>query len=405
MFFKKKKELSVKEDLVERMERERAEQERYVEYFRKEVKEQNKVINYLKELGCFKSDFIEVMPFAEYFYNNTEMDTPECKWSRYKLGDWEYRSHESKEIDNSRLDTLLILMGNKLPVIYKFKRDWSTYKDVYVHTPTDIAVRILYTPKSLKNKESSKKFEVVEVTDNLIKWIQKEFKERHSENAVIGISGGKDSTICAMLSVLALGKEHVYGYMLPNGEQKDILDSHKVCDTLGITNSVINIGPAYEALTKSLNAETNYVYKTNTPARIRMTTLYGMSAIIGKSLVINTCNLCEDYVGYSTKFGDSAGDISYLANLTTEEVLAIGVECAKRLSIQEEMRNLIFKTPSDGMCGKSDEDNLGYSYVLLSDYIRGYAEPKKEIKEKIDKQHLANLHKLEKLPSFPYKGE
>lgn len=243
-------------------------------------------------------------------------------------------------------------------------------------------------------------FDATKTTTNLIEWIKKEFVERHSENAVIGISGGKDSTVCAMLAVLALGKEHVYGFMLPNGEQKDILDSHYVCSTLDITNKVINIEKAYKALTEEISDEPNYVYSTNTPARLRMASLYGMAAMIGKALVINTCNLCEDYVGYSTKFGDSAGDISFLAKLTVEEVLAVGAECAKRLGIEKEMERLIHKTPSDGMCGKSDEDNLGYTYKVLGDYIRGYTIPEKEIKHKIDRQHVNNLHKLELMPSF-----
>ncbi len=245
-------------------------------------------------------------------------------------------------------------------------------------------------------------FDAVKVTEELIEWIKKEFRERHSENAVIGISGGKDSTVCAMLAVLALGKEHVFGFMLPNGEQKDILDSHFVCSTLGITNKVINIEKAYKALTAEISDEPNYVYSTNTPARIRMTALYGMAAMIGKALVINTCNLCEDYVGYSTKFGDSAGDLSFLAQLTVEEVLAIGTECSKRLGIEKEMERLIYKIPSDGMCGKSDEDNLGFSYKILGEYIRGCKGIDKDIEKKISVLHANNLHKIEPLPSFPY---
>lgn len=245
-------------------------------------------------------------------------------------------------------------------------------------------------------------FDAVKVTDELIEWIKKEFRDRHSENAVIGISGGKDSTVCAMLAVLALGKEHVFGFMLPNGEQKDILDSHFVCSTLGITNKVINIEKAYKALTEEISDEPNYVYSTNTPARIRMTALYGMAAMIGKALVINTCNLCEDYVGYSTKFGDSAGDLSFLAQLTVEEVLAIGTECSKRLGIEKEMERLIYKTPSDGMCGKSDEDNLGFSYKLLGEYIRGRRDIDEDLQRKISILHTNNLHKIEPLPSFPY---
>lgn len=248
-------------------------------------------------------------------------------------------------------------------------------------------------------------FNARKVTDELIEWIRKEFKERYSEKAVIGISGGKDSTICAMLACLALGKENVYGVLMPNGEQKDISDSKRVCKLLDIDNEILNIGPAYEALTAMFGLTPNSVYITNTPARLRMTTLYGVAALLGRSLVINTCNLCEDWVGYSTKFGDSAGDISFLARFTVEEVLAIGVECAIRLHILNDITDLIYKAPADGMCGKTDEDNLGFTYKVLGDYIRGYAIPDEVTKFRIDTMHVRNLHKLELMPAFEYKGE
>lgn len=130
-----------------------------------------------------------------------------------------------------------------------------------------------------------------------------------------------------------------------------------------------------------------------------------IAAIIGKSLVINTCNKCEDVVGYSTKFGDSAGDISFLADFTVEEVRLIGMEVAKRLKIENEVKDLIYKTPSDGMCGKSDEDNLGFTYKEEGDYIRGYATPSADVVKNIEKRYAANLHKLELMPKFEYKPE
>ena len=251
-----------------------------------------------------------------------------------------------------------------------------------------------------------KEFDANKITDELIEWIKETVG---SCNTVIGISGGKDSTIGAMLATLALGKEKVWGIMIPDGKQKDIADSQRVCRLLGINNRTINIGSVTSALRDVFNdacivntrrEKFNDVYETNTPARIRMTTLYGAAAIIGNARVMNTCNGSEDYVGYATKFGDSAGDYSPLANLTIKEVLAIGVECANRLSIYEEIKDLIFKTPDDGMSNKSDEEKLGFTYSVLDDYIRLGVCDDLKTKETIDKMHTANLHKLLPMPKF-----
>ena len=249
-------------------------------------------------------------------------------------------------------------------------------------------------------------FNAKKTTDELIEWIQDTVGNC---NTVIGISGGKDSTIGAMLATLALGRDRVWGIMIPDGKQKDIEDSKRVCRLLGIHNRIVNIGAITSALRDAFNEayivdskreKFNDVYETNTPARIRMTTLYGVAAIIGNARVMNTCNGPEDYVGYATKFGDSAGDYSPLANLTIKEVLAVGVECAKRLDIYEEIEDLIFKTPDDGMSNKSDEEKLGFAYAVLDDYIRlGVCEDLKT-KEIIDKMHVANLHKLKPMPKF-----
>lgn len=261
------------------------------------------------------------------------------------------------------------------------------------------------------------------ITDKIINWIKDQVG---NSNIVIGISGGKDSTICAMLSTLAIGKEKVFGVMIPDGKQKDISDSERVCELLGIEYTTVNIGKVTTALRQALfqttgkynmSDETNFkfrlssktltgpytfndMYETNTPARIRMTTLYGVAAILGNCRVINTCNGDEDYVGYSTKYGDSAGDFSPLANLTVAEVLQVGVVCAKRLGIYEELKDLIFKTPDDGMSGKSDEQKLGFTYEVLGKYRRTGICEDVAIKAKIDKMHKANLHKIRLMPKF-----
>ena len=261
-------------------------------------------------------------------------------------------------------------------------------------------------------------FNAKKTTDNLIEWMRTKGKDC---NNVIGISGGKDSTTAAMLSVLAFGKEKVFGVMIPDGIQKDIDDSIRVCKLLNINSMVVNIGYATQMLRQSIFEgfksihrinrtcssytmdyadKFNDMYETNTPARVRMTVLYGVAAILGNARVLNTCNGDEDYVGYATKFGDGAGDYSPLSELTVEEVLLVAEECARRLGIYEEIKDLIFKTPDDGMSGKSDEEKLGFAYKTVGDYRRtGICNPT-EVKEKIDRLHLANLHKLEPMPKF-----
>lgn len=209
--------------------------------------------------------------------------------------------------------------------------------------------------------------------DACVEWIQNWIRENGNDETkvVIGISGGKDSTVTAALLVKALGKDRVFGVMMPNGEQKDIGDSYKVVEVLDIDYAVVNIGPAYEALTSSIQSAHdnmadgpyNAAYQTNTPARIRMTTLYGIGAMLGNCRVVNTCNLSEDKMGYSTFYGDSAGDFAPLSHLTTEEVVAIG----DTLDLPMELTH---KAPSDGMCGKTDEDNLGFTYHEINEYIR-----------------------------------
>ena len=226
------------------------------------------------------------------------------------------------------------------------------------------------------------------IHDEIINWIKDWFADKgENSKAVIGISGGKDSTVCAALLVEALGKDRVIGVMMPNGEQKDINDSYKVFDILGIKQNVINIGNMYNNLTEQMKTVItnekefpNNVYQSNTPARLRMTVLYGFAALTN-GFVCNTCNLSEDWVGYSTKWGDAVGDFSLLNKLTKTEVVALG-------DFMGLPKELIHKAPADGMCGKTDEDNLGFTYETLDLYIRKGLPPKSlEVKMKIDKMH------------------
>jgi NAD+ synthase len=222
--------------------------------------------------------------------------------------------------------------------------------------------------------------------DKIIDWIKDWFKDKNGP-AVIGISGGKDSTICAALLAEALGPDRVIGVQMPNGVQKDISDSDKVFEITGIQKVTINIGDTYEALTKNIRVAAkdgeefpNSLYSTNTPARLRMITLYGVAAL-NHGFVCNTCNYSEDFVGYSTKYGDAAGDFSLLNRLTKTEVIDLG----DYMNLPKE---LVHKTPSDGMCGKTDEDNLGFTYEALDTFILNCVPPKSmEVFSKIIKMH------------------
>ncbi len=231
------------------------------------------------------------------------------------------------------------------------------------------------------------------IKDRCVAWIREFFEENGPGcNAVLGISGGKDSSVTAALLVEALGKDRVIGVLMPNGEQADIDASYLLVNHLGIKYYVVNIHDAVEGLKKAMPMELTTQAVTNIPPRIRMTTVYAV-AQCHNGRVANTCNLSEDWVGYSTRYGDAAGDFSPLAGLTVQEVKAIG----RLLGLPDE---LVEKPPIDGLCGKTDEDNLGFTYAVLDRYIRTGEIDDPEIKEKIDKKHKANLFKLKYMPVF-----
>lgn len=238
-------------------------------------------------------------------------------------------------------------------------------------------------------------FDAEKTKNECIAWIRDWF-ERNGKgcNAVIGISGGKDSTIAAALCVEALGKDRVIGVLMPNGVQPDIDASYAVVNHLGIRHYLVNIKDAYDGLMGEVdpNLEISSQSIQNLPPRLRMSTLYFISQSCN-GRVVNTCNLSEDWVGYSTRYGDSAGDFSPLSNLTVQEVKAIGL-------LLDLPKFLVEKIPSDGLCGKTDEDNLGFLYSELDRYIRTgeIDDPKK--KERIDALHERNLFKLRLMPSF-----
>ena len=241
-------------------------------------------------------------------------------------------------------------------------------------------------------------FNAVEVKDKCVEWIRDFFDKNGKDcNAVVGISGGKDSSVVAALCVEALGKDRVIGVLMPNHIQDDIQFSHILCEHLGIKNYTVDVGLAIDDLLNNIHyrvtdTEISNQTKINLPARIRMATLYAISQSMN-GRVANTCNLSEDWVGYATRYGDAAGDFSPLSQLTVTEVKEIG----RVLGLPTD---LVDKTPSDGLCGKTDEDNLGFTYEVLDRYIRTGEIDDKDIKNKIDAMHEKNLFKLQLMPIF-----
>jgi NAD+ synthase len=243
------------------------------------------------------------------------------------------------------------------------------------------------------------KFNAKSVKAEIVRWIANYFKNNADSDtkAVIGISGGKDSTITAALCAEAIGRERVIGVLMPQGEQSDISVSYAVCRHLGIEHIKVNIGETAETLYNAVNTELNDVARLNTPARIRMTVLYAIAGSVG-GRVVNNCNASEIFVGWGTKFGDMAGDFSPLSDLTVKEVKAIGYE----LGLPTEF---IEKTPIDGLCGKSDEESLGFSYDVLDKYIRSGVCDDKQAQDRITKLHALSEHKRNPIPRYRNSGE
>lgn len=232
----------------------------------------------------------------------------------------------------------------------------------------------------------------------IIQWIREYCQKNGNPKVVVGISGGTDSSVTAALLCEAIGRENVIGVLMPNGQQHDLDVAKALVEHLGMKYYVINIEQPVSAVhslveeAAGFDPDTVDAYKTNTPSRIRMTVLYGICALVG-GRVVNTCNLSEDYVGYSTKFGDAAGDFSVLCTLTKTEVKALGRE----IGLPE---IFVEKIPEDGMSGKSDEERLGFTYAVLDHYIRTGEIEDEAIREKIERMHRANLHKLLPMPAY-----
>ena len=244
------------------------------------------------------------------------------------------------------------------------------------------------------------KEKLTKAMNGCIEWIRDFFEENGKGcNAVLGISGGKDSSVVAALLVEALGKDRVIGVLMPNGEQADIDMAKLLVNHLGIKHYVVNIKEAYDGIINAFPEELNMSNQTkiNLAPRLRMSTVYAVSQSVN-GRVANTCNLSEDWVGYSTRYGDSVGDFSPCSHFTVQEVKEIG----RMLGLPEA---LIEKAPSDGLCGKTDEDNLGFTYAVLDKYIRTGEIEDEETRKLIDYKHKMNLFKLEVMPSYEPKWD
>ncbi len=247
----------------------------------------------------------------------------------------------------------------------------------------------------------------VQTKDEILAWIRDYMAENGPDcSIVVGISGGKDSSVTAALCAEAIGKDRVVGVLMPDGVQSDIADSQEIVDLLGIPHITVNIHDGVVGLSRAIEKELaggalsgveglSRDAGINMPPRIRMSTLYAVAQSLPRGgRVVNTCNRSEDYIGYSTKYGDAAGDFSPLANLCVHEVIQIG----EVLGLPERLTK---KTPSDGLSGMSDEDKIGFSYAVLDHYILTGECEDEEIRQKIDRMHRINLHKLRLMPSFP----
>lgn len=242
-------------------------------------------------------------------------------------------------------------------------------------------------------------FDAKKVKNEIVEWIRNWFEQNGKDcMAVVGISGGVDSSVVTALCVKALGKDRVFGIKMPCGEQPDIEYANMLIKYLEIKSYTMNIWDAVIGIDNQFPADIEVSKQTtiNLPPRIRMAALYAISQSLN-GRVVNTCNMSESYVGFDTRYGDSAGDLSPLANLTKTEVIAL----AKELGLPDE---LVHKTPQDGLTGLTDEQSFGFSYAELDAYIRDGIEPNEEVKAKIDSMHEKNLFKLQLMPSFVYQA-
>lgn len=238
-------------------------------------------------------------------------------------------------------------------------------------------------------------FDAKQTAEKLVKWLKDYFDNNGQPiNAVVGCSGGKDSTVVLAALTKAIGPDRIYAILMPNGEQADIDDSYKICEYLGIKPHVCNIQDAYNGVVGSVSGEFEPTgqMKINLAPVLRMTTLKAISQCVNGRFTCNG-NASEAYIGWFTIDGDDRGSVKPLINMTVTEVIQVG----EALGLPDWM---IHKTPTDGLCGQTDEDKFGFTYEVLDKYIRTGEIDDLEIKAKIDDMHKRNAFKLKPMPSF-----
>lgn len=234
--------------------------------------------------------------------------------------------------------------------------------------------------------------------DKAVAWLKAEFEKTGRDTAVVGCSGGKDSSVVIALCVEALGAENVVAVLMPNGRQDDFADATELVHHTGVRHAVVNISEPYQAFVKVMDPlSLSEQARINLAPRIRMATLYAVAqSLDGKSTVVGTGNRSEAYVGYFTKWGDGAHDINPLQNLWVDEVIAVG----DALGLPH---HLVHKAPSDGLCGKTDEESLGVTYAEIKAYATtgtcGF--PGKDAL--IEQMHQYSEHKRNPIPGFKNK--
>lgn len=243
--------------------------------------------------------------------------------------------------------------------------------------------------------------EITNIKEDLVLWIQNMMEKTGGNKAILGISGGKDSSITAALCKEALGSENIIGVIMPDGVQEDISFAYGICEELNITCIKLPINTITSEFLQLIDHKNQGIIqdisedsKINLPARVRMTLLYALSQSIPASRVVNTGNLSENWIGYTTLYGDNTGAFAPLGNLTSHEVIQIG----RFLGLPEKY---LIKPAADGLTGETDEDVLGFSYETLNKYIRQGILPEESIKEKIDQMHEKSRFKFDLIPTFP----
>ncbi|MEI7510698.1 MAG: NAD(+) synthase [Candidatus Peregrinibacteria bacterium] len=216
----------------------------------------------------------------------------------------------------------------------------------------------------------------------LITGLHQYFQNSGAQKAIVGVSGGVDSAVTLSIAVRALGHSRVIPVLMPFqigkiSSHENFEDAKNICALFHTTPRIFQLDDFFAPYEQNMPEMAQQMVTGNTLARIRMTILFAL-ANAENGLVLGTCNKTEVLLGYETKFGDGAADISVLGDLWKTEVW----EMAKELDLPE---IFITKTPSAELFeGHTDEGELGFSYIQADNIL----------------QALENGEELEKTPTL-----